>query len=97
METSKPTTTTNATAQPESIQYAFPMVGTIVSEAKMLQQPKMMSFVQTGMTLRDYFAAVALSTMRFDDYSDDYSDREIARQAYGLADAMLAERSKVTP
>lgn len=103
MET-KPTATTNpGLAAPEQIHYAFPMVGTVVTKAPMLGQPTMQSFVQTGMTLRDYFAAQALchSVPVFSLESERESTREecakLARECYTIADAMIAERSKVKP
>lgn len=40
------------------------------------------------MTLRDYFAAAALSTMA----AQDWEPEEMAVFAYGVADAMLKER-----
>ena len=43
-----------------------------------------------GMTLRDYFAAKALSVHPV----NAHHVTEIAQYAYGLADAMLKERSK---
>jgi hypothetical protein len=47
-----------------------------------------------GMTLRDYFAAKAMQSMNArPDYADTPADA-IALDAYALADAMLAERSK---
>lgn len=49
----------------------------------------------SGMTLRDYFAAAALQGIASIGYwpkKDDYP--LIASHAYGLADAMLAERAK---
>jgi hypothetical protein len=48
---------------------------------------------ETGMTLRDYFAAKAMSGFcsREDLTSDDYAD--MIRQSYQLADAMLKARS----
>lgn len=47
-----------------------------------------------GMTLRDYFAAAALTgiTSRPFCMSDSYSDR--AQSAYRYADAMLAQRNR---
>ena len=52
--------------------------------------------VEYGMTLRDYFAAQALSTAV--GYSDQdlstWTPQDFARHAYALADAMLAERAK---
>ena len=47
-----------------------------------------------GMTLRDYFAAMAMQSMNArPDYADTPADA-IALDAYALADAMLAERNK---
>lgn len=45
-----------------------------------------------GMTLRDYLAAQAMNGMMANHWNKNYSDW--AREAYKLADAMLAERSK---
>lgn len=45
-----------------------------------------------GMTLRDYFAAAALSGYKA--RSLDFSQAAIAQWAYEDADAMLAERAK---
>ncbi|HYE86524.1 MAG TPA: hypothetical protein VEA16_09230 [Vicinamibacterales bacterium] len=48
-----------------------------------------------GMTLRDYFAAMAIATLPFllgDD--DGWAPDVMARKAYLLADAMLAAREK---
>lgn len=49
-----------------------------------------------GMTLRDYFAAAALSNGRLTMYPQDAETVAplVARWAYVLADAMLAERAK---
>ena len=53
-----------------------------------------------GLTLRDYFAAhLAHGQIESNRYGkDDYEEslREIARNAYKIADAMLAEREKPT-
>ena len=46
---------------------------------------------QEGMTLRDWFAGQAVTNMNF---RDDWGS--IARRAYQLADAMLAERTRGT-
>ena len=48
--------------------------------------------VADGMTLRDYFAAKALQAVLQMDRNDTYFGD--AEQAYIIADAMLAERSK---
>jgi hypothetical protein len=45
---------------------------------------------QTGMTLRDYFAAKALQGMMVDVYAPDCD--YIAKIAYAMADAMLKAR-----
>ena len=47
--------------------------------------------ITKGMTLRDYFAATALSGLL--QYSNDsYDDDAIAQLAYSLADAMMEAR-----
>lgn len=49
----------------------------------------------TGMTLRDYFAAMAVQGMLAVGHPYQQSDEHMfARDAYTIADAMLAERSK---
>ena len=50
--------------------------------------------VNTGMTLRDYFAAKAMHALVAD--SDGEFDRldEVPQYAYQIADAMLKERSR---
>lgn len=51
----------------------------------------------TGMTLRDYFAAQALTTIAGNDRRDDVDGinyKYSALRAYKYADAMLAERGK---
>lgn len=50
-----------------------------------------------GLSLRDYFAAKALSVWvqaHIDGRVDDLSKAAIARASYRYADAMLAERAK---
>ena len=52
-----------------------------------------------GMSLRDYFAAAALqgilaACFEEPDWGSEESDRAIAKNSYGIADAMLAEREK---
>jgi hypothetical protein len=50
-----------------------------------------------GMTLRDYFAAKAMQALMHTQYADMTYEGEpaaMAFEAYRLADAMLAERSK---
>jgi hypothetical protein len=50
---------------------------------------------QDGMTLRDYFAGQALATMTVaSDYSAGPCNEAMARRAYCIADAMLAERGR---
>ena len=48
----------------------------------------------TEITLRDLFAAFALSGFLGDTISPGVNDADIAKASYTLADAMLAERSK---
>lgn len=43
---------------------------------------------QTGMSLRDWFAGQALTTMRL----GEYDSRGLAEHAYSIADAMIAAR-----
>ncbi len=45
-----------------------------------------------GITLRDYFAAKALPGLLAHPASDSHGERELATQAYHLADAMLEAR-----
>jgi len=47
-----------------------------------------------GMTLRDYFAAQALSGMLADPATDVLPWAALAGDAYKVADAMLAERER---
>lgn len=49
---------------------------------------------QTGMTLRDYFAAKALQGMLAASNRPQSDEHMFARDAYTVADAMLAERAK---
>ena len=57
-----------------------------------------------GMTLRDYFAAKALTGMlayshvnpSIGNYHENCTPAAVAMDAYALADAMLAERAKAT-
>lgn len=66
---------------------AFPIVGQPnPSEGKLALAGQL----HHGMTLRDYFAAAAITT----DWMGDHSIYEQAELAYKIADAMLAERAK---
>lgn len=47
--------------------------------------------VEKGMTLRDYFAAKAMQPLIGGDYQ---FMRDVAKDAYEMADAMLKEREK---
>jgi hypothetical protein len=47
-----------------------------------------------GMSLRDYFAAKAMHAAIIEDCNVDATDESIAKVAYRVADAMLAERNK---
>ena len=58
--------------------------------------PNPEGFYQTGMTLRDYFAAAALQGMLSNSvlHQGYSSAKERAKEACEFADAMLAEREK---
>lgn len=47
-----------------------------------------------GMSLRDYFAAAALPACLVDAWAHEELDAVAVEDAYSIADAMLAERSK---
>lgn len=49
-----------------------------------------------GMSLRDYFAGQAISGIIAspDYYSGSWACGQLAEQAYGIADAMIAERAR---
>ena len=49
---------------------------------------------QTGMTLRDYFAAKAMQGMLAEDGGGALNNEELAEFAYGIADEMLKAREK---
>lgn len=46
-----------------------------------------------GMTMRDYFAGQALAESTRDIW-DSHKYEDVAKRAYGIADAMLAERER---
>ena len=48
------------------------------------------------MSLRDYFAAKALSSMRSEDFNGHMWASIMADQAYAIADAMIAARNQTT-
>jgi hypothetical protein len=57
--------------------------------------PNPAAFMQNGLSLRDYFAAMALTRTQNDDAENTVADqRALARWAYAMADAMLVERAK---
>lgn len=49
---------------------------------------------ELGMTLRDYFAAKAVQGICASGPSEDWTNDQLAAEAYELADAMLKERAK---
>ena len=51
---------------------------------------------EEGMTLRDYFAAKAMQTIlsQIQEFPDENWRVGVAKDAYMMADAMLAERAK---
>jgi len=50
------------------------------------------SYLQQGMTLRDYFAAKAMQGFIADGAAPEVSKTTIAAMAYAMADAMLEAR-----
>jgi hypothetical protein len=52
------------------------------------------AFAQTGMTLRDWFAGLALQGLAASAQTDHWPLHVIASCSYDLADAMLKERNK---
>lgn len=67
---------------------AFPSPGVVIDGRSHQKQQG----AYAGMTLRDYFASQVLSTLYVQGGAEDLQD--IAKVAYGLADAMLVERAK---
>lgn len=63
-------------------------------------QGQILQYQEPGMTVRDYFAAAALTgffannTVRHGKFDNTWCPEYCARQAYALSDAMLAERNK---
>jgi len=47
-----------------------------------------------GMDLRDWFAGQAISGFLQDTLVDNYTQEEIAKLVYSVADAMMAERKR---
>lgn len=54
------------------------------------------SILESGMTLRDYFACGIASalTSNLHNYNKDITNQDIAIRAYSVADEMLKERAK---
>ena len=83
---------------------AFPHGGRIVGYSQNDQQPIIEPIVAGGMTLRDYFAASALTMLADSEAQWNPTKEEkdqgltwvdlVARQAYLIADAMLAKRNR---
>ena len=65
---------------------AFPIVIDLASSVE----------YQTGMTLRDYFAAKAMQALlrQYPDHLMNSPASEVASDAYSMADAMLAAREE---
>lgn len=98
-----------ATPAPQQVQFAFPCIGSMVVKKTTLGQPEMVSAYQTGMSLRDYFAGqclgdiVAKVAMAYDWEKERKTNPQWSEKffgmcsvdAYRMADAMIAERSKV--
>ena len=65
---------------------AFPHPGYHGIDGKFVDVP------HQGMTLRDWFAGMALQGFAAHPDNNDWTREEVARDSYGWADAMLAER-----
>jgi hypothetical protein len=61
--------------------YAFPLIGEVNTNSD-----ERFAVWNRGMTLRDYFAAAALSAC------ESYHPEDIAKEVYAVADAMIKER-----
>ncbi len=58
-------------------------------------EPVDVSFsVSPGMSLRDWFAGMAMQGILREDVEQDLPDVVMARAAYSIADAMIAERDR---
>lgn len=53
-------------------------------------------FIETGMTLRDWFAGQVLAGLAGNDYTQPFSvlSTRVAERAYEIADAMMEARKK---
>lgn len=67
---------------------AFPVECSFVGEPHGVQTGNTTGWV-TGLTIRDYFAAAALTVSL-----GDVAPEELAKYSYQIADAMLVERAK---
>lgn len=72
----------------QPIMPAFPLYAVVPGQSQLNPQP--MVVVNSGMTLRDYFAAQALTNATLFDYESSFVGT--AQAAYKLADSMLAAR-----
>ena len=54
---------------------------------------KLREDLREGISLRDHFAGLAMQKI-IDSYDSPVTERSIAKEAYGYADAMIAEREK---
>ena len=59
-------------------------------------QDNVLQYQEDGMTLRDYFAAKALSILCEMQFREKFSTDDIAKTAYELADDMLKAREAQT-
>lgn len=64
------------------------------AEAKLLHGRDQYFFAQDGMSLRDWFAGMALQGMLSNQYVTKKSYEEVVTGSYAYADAMLEEREK---
>lgn len=77
---------------------AFPGIEEKLNRENPLGEPT--KWYRTGMTLRDYFAAHAITyvgNLMMESYAKNgqlYTDKMVAGGAYNIADAMIKEREK---
>jgi hypothetical protein len=78
---------------------AFPVECSYSGDGKLVgAQTNIASGWETGMTLRDFFAAQALKSGLVSSYSKcEHSEAYVARDCYKMADAMLRARSVSSP
>lgn len=80
----------------KQVEYAFPNLGDKVYITEHLEgmTKRYEKPCNTGMTLRDWFAGMAMQGYMASDTSNAFSMEDIVSVAFEMADYMLKERSK---